>query len=285
VNSGTFLEPFPQIGEFAWNTRWAYRCTDERVLTINDAHPHETRHSPVGRNIIRDPIGLGFGANTDHATEVKEVLTFSKGGGSGVSVFGLNVPLAPADTDSFQVVPRLVLVPTGGRDPVPAVAPNATATAEAHSSVTMPMPEPITAPAMKEFLFAREGQIVGDDMEVARWAHGLPEAVKAAIRDGRLVVTITGHASTTGNERSNFRYYGTQRALWARRIMASAMSVREDVLHDGSDGDQDAPASDRRPGGVPSARERRVEIAFAVANPTTPATITAGSSASARTGQ
>jgi outer membrane protein OmpA-like peptidoglycan-associated protein len=277
INDGTLLEPFPHIGDFSWTTEWTYRCTPEGTLTVNATpRAHTQNQDPSGRDVFRQPIAIGWSANTDGSSEVSESLIFSRGAGSnpgvGVGPVSVNVPLSGNTANAFQVLPRLHLNVTGARAAAPAPAPSATATATA--SVTVPMPARVTVPPPHTIYFADEAQTTGDAGELTRWASGLPSDAQDAIRDGRLSVTAIGYASTTGTPERNFDVYSRERAEWVRGVLEPALGMARGSLHVGWRGSYTAPPADRsRPGGVANPRERRVDITFAETAPTTPSTV------------
>jgi len=280
INNGTFMDPLGDMGDFHWTTEWAYRCSAEGVLTVNPTpRQHTPHHAPGITHVIRSPIAMGWGANTDGSTEVAELLTFNTGGGSNPSVgyagIGVNIPLAPATMESFQILPRLALRVTGARAPAPPPQPRADAHAEAH--VSLPMPKPVVVPPPFSITFANEAQIEGDAGPLVRWAAALPAEAQDAIRDGRLVVTAIGHASTTGAAKKNFEHYSRRRAEWVRSVMEPALGMAAGSLKIGWRGEYTANDAD----GVANQAERRVDITFAESHPTTPTSVRVGADAHA----
>jgi hypothetical protein len=308
INDGTMLEPFPSMGDVTWSTLWHYTCTAEGALTLR-VESSTSSNEPVGRTLIRNQPVVQVGSTAD-GSSCETPITISRGGASNPSVsvgpVGVGVPVGPTSTGAFQPrSPHLQLNVTGVHAPAPAPQPSASATASATADasasatatarVNMPVPTAVPIPAPHSIFFEHEGGMAGNRGDLVNWVQGLPDNVQAAIRTGRLQVTVIGFASTTGGEDANMDRFAAGRAAWVRRTLAQALGVPAARLQVGSRGEYTAPAAERAaPGGVADAHERRAEILCEPMNPTTMMTVegggfgggaaVSGSSASARTG-
>jgi hypothetical protein len=281
------------MGDFTLHQEFEYRCTPEGVLTIDTAAivPGSATNDPSHSNpfgIGESEIGMSFVGTSDGSKFVMETVTFTSGGsGTSVSVGPVGVPVGGGTTSTHSVGIRVNLNVIGARPAPPTPTPATTATteaaAQASATITLPTGVRVAVPPPHPIYFANEAQTTGDAGEVVRWATSLSSDLQAAVRTGRVRVTVLGYASTTGPASRNFNHYSRLRSLWVRNVLAPALGVRPSALNVGWRGSYTAPPADRsRPGGVPSPRERRADIILEEVAPTTSTTVT--TSASARAG-
>ena len=217
-----------------------------------------------------------------------ETINFTSGGsGASVSVGPVGLNTAGGTTNTYAVGIRINLHVVGARPTAPTPTPSppsatASASASASASVSVPRPAPVAVPPTHPVYFHDEGQTVGDEGELVRWAAALAATpTGAAIRTHRLRVTVVGRASTTGTEAANLAHYAHDRSDWVRRVLARTLAIPVDDIGSGNLGSYTAPPADHVAGGVANPLERRADILFDEASPTTSATTSASSTASA----